>query len=121
MQRQGGASLSGWLIGLIILVFLLSVAIKFVPHYLDFNAIKWAMDELKTDPGSHGGGKRETLARIGNKLRINDVEAVTERDFMFKRATGGYELSVEYEAREHLFGNLDAVLTFSHQVEIAVQ
>lgn len=118
MRRQGGASLSGWLIGLIILVFLLSAAIKFIPHYLDFHAIKWTMDELAADPGSQAGGKRETLARIGNKLRINDIEAVTERDFVLKRATGGYELSVDYEVREHLFANVDAVLTFAHRVEI---
>jgi hypothetical protein len=111
--------LIGWLAVLVIAGFLVSVAVRFVPHYLSFHAVKSTMDDLAADPAARSLRRNEALSRIARQLRMNGIDSVTPRDFGYERVSGGYELSVEYEAREHLLGNLDAIMTFGHRVRIA--
>jgi len=116
--RQSGASLIGILAVLAIVVFLGTAVLKLAPHYMQFATIKSVMNDARKDVESNGGGTNELLSGIDNRLYVNGVNVVTRKDFKLKREKGGNVLSVAYEVREHLAGNLDAVMTFSHQVKI---
>jgi hypothetical protein len=111
-------SLSGMLFTLAILAFVITIAIKLVPSYVEFSTVKSVMETVKDQPEITGKGQRGVLGSIGNKLYINGIEDVTQKDFSYKKVPSGYELSVAYEVRKPLFGNLDAVMSFSHQVTI---
>jgi hypothetical protein len=117
-NRQGGASMSGILVLLVVGGLLVTAALRLVPHYLEFFTIRSAMDELAADPEAPAMRRAEVLERIDKKLYVNDVDAVRRNDFSFKEVPGATEFSVEYEVRQPLFGNLDAMITFSHSVKI---
>jgi hypothetical protein len=116
--RQRGASLIGILAVLAIAVFLGTAVLKLAPHYMQFATIKSVMNDARKDVELNGGGTNALLSGIDNRLYVNGVNVVTRKDFKLKREKGGNVLSVAYEVREHLAGNLDAVMTFSHQVKI---
>jgi hypothetical protein len=46
------------------------------------------------------------------------VRSVPQKAFRYAKIRRGAEVSVRYEVREPLFGNLDALLTFSHKIQI---
>ena len=116
-KRQRGASMSGILIALVIGGILVSVGLQLLPHYLEFMTIRSTMDETAEDPASMGLRRGEILKRIDKKLYVNDVDAVSKKDFTFTAVPGGTELTVEYEVRQPLFGNLDAMITFTHSAK----
>jgi hypothetical protein len=117
-RAQRGATMSGILFALAILALLAMVAIKLAPHYMNFMTVRSVMNELQEDPQSAGRGRRAVLEVVDKRLYINDVRTVSAKDFDFSREGGANELSVQYEVREHLFGNIDAVLTFNHKVQL---
>lgn len=119
--RQRGTSMTAILFGVVMGALLLTLAGKLAPHYLEFHTVKSAMDDLKQDAALAQQGNRALLDKLGNNLYINDVSDVQPKDFSFKSVPHGFTLGVEYEVRQHLFANIDAVLTFSHETHIAEQ
>lgn len=118
IHRQRGASMTGIFVGLVIVGFIAMMGIKLVPHYLTFMTVKSFMDDLQQDHALVNKGARAIASAIGKKLDINDIRTLNERDFKVERTRVGYDVSIDYEIREPLFANLDALLTFSHQVEL---
>jgi hypothetical protein len=88
---------------------------------MEFSTIKSIMGDAANDPSLAGKGRREVLSSIEKKLYINDIKAVNTADFDFKQGKRGDDLSVAYEVRTPLVGNLDAVMRFNHQVTIGDQ
>jgi hypothetical protein len=118
VHSQRGASLSGTIFGLVIFAFLASAAIKVVPAYLEFSTVKSIMDG---SAAATRKSSREVLSDIGRKLEINNIDVISPKDFQLKRGKGGEVLAVAYEVREHLFGNVDVVTSFRHQVMLRRQ
>lgn len=117
-SRQCGVSAVGLLFALLLGAFLLTVSLKLGPHYFEYFTIKSAMEKLNREPEFAAMGKQTAINQVEKDLYINNVRDVTSSDFGYKRISNGYELSVDYEVREHLFANVEAVLTFAHQVNV---
>jgi hypothetical protein len=109
------------LLGVAALGFLAMVGVKLVPPYLEFSTVKSIMGEAASDPSLAGKGRREVLSSIEKKLYINDINVVSAADFEYKQGKRGDDLSVAYEVRRPLVGNLDAVMRFQHQVVMGNQ
>jgi len=91
-----------------------TAAFKLGPHYLQFWTVRSVMEDISRDPATAAMGPQGVIQSLEKKLYINDVRSVSRDSFTLEKAQVGRELSVHYEVREHLFGNLDAVLVFSH-------
>jgi hypothetical protein len=109
------------LLGVAALGFLAMVGVKLVPPYLEFSTVKSIMGEAASDPSLAGKGRREVLSSIEKKLYINDINVVSAADFEYKQGKRGDDLSVAYEVRRPLVGNVDAVMRFQHQVVMGNQ
>jgi hypothetical protein len=69
-----------------------------------------------------GGGAYGIADRIGKGLNMNNIDAVTSKDFKIARTgADSYQVTLDHEQRKHLFLNVDALLTFSHQVDVGGQ
>lgn len=91
-----------------------TAAFKLGPHYLQFWTVRSVMEDISRDPATAAMGPQGVIQSVEKKLYINDVRSVSRDNFTLEKAQVGRELRVHYEVREHLFGNLDAVLVFSH-------
>lgn len=117
-QRGAGFLLLIVLIGLA--AFFGTIALKVGPLYLNFWTVRSIMEEAakQLDPTQEGGARGIVMA-IEKRLYINSIENIKGSDFDVERIdTGRFQVSLEYEERVHLFFNVDAVVAFSHQIEV---
>ena len=109
LRRERGVSLSGLLVVLVVLGALALVAIKTVPAYLEYKAVKESIVRAK----AAGGSVREIQQAFDKNAGVNDVTVITGRDLMITRDNGEVEVSFEYEKRIPLAGNVSLLLDFS--------
>ena len=113
-----GFSLIGALIWVLLIGGAATVGLKLGPHYLQFWTVRSVMDDTGRNPDIAGMGRQAIIQTLEKKLYINDVRSVKNENFSFEKTDTGRVLGVHYEVREHLFANLDAILTFDHQTLI---
>ena len=108
-NRQAGISLSG-LIGALALIGVVAVfAMRMVPAYIEYSAIKSAIVKVKED----GGSIRDMQQAFNRHTGINDVEAVRGQDLVFTRDGEETQISFAYEKRLPLMGNVSLLIDFA--------
>jgi hypothetical protein len=113
-----GFGLISTMIWILLIVGAASAAFKLGPFYLQFWTVRTVMDDTARDPETATMGRQAIIQTLEKKLYINEVRSVKNESFSFEKTDTGRILGVHYEVREHLFANLDAVLTFDHQTLI---
>lgn len=121
IQSQQGIGLLGLFLLLALIAFCVTVIMKLGPAYMEYLTIRSVMQELNEEPTSVQGGRRSILGAIDKRLNINSVENVSVKDFKLERKDHGYDVNLDYEVREHLFANIDVVLTFNPRVYVGDQ
>ncbi|QVL49055.1 MAG: DUF4845 domain-containing protein [Thiocapsa sp.] len=120
--RQGGAGMLSILVILSLVIFFVTLLFKLGPAYMGFWTIKSVMDNVAEQSTPISGGTREIANQIGKRLDINNVDQVSAKDFKIRRTGENlYEVTLDYEQRQHVFFNIDTVLTFAYQVEVKGQ
>jgi hypothetical protein len=117
LQQQRGISFLGILFALALGGMIVTIGLKLGPHYMQYAVVKSVMDKAVADP-EVPQTRRGVLDKINKDLYINEIRTLTPQDFTFTPVANGTDLTVDYEQREHLFGNIDAVVVFSHTVTI---
>ena len=121
MRRQRGIGLIGVLFYFVIGGFFLTIAMKLGPHYMEYLSIRSVMRDVAQDPSMAQAGTKDIRESIANRLYINDVRGLDPKSFTYNRTPRGYRIVLDYKVQEHLFSNVDAVLTFTHEVALTKQ
>ncbi|MFC3473169.1 DUF4845 domain-containing protein [Massilia oculi] len=109
MNKQAGISLSG-LIGALAVIGVVGIfAMRMVPAYIEYNAIKTAIVEVR----DAGGSIREMQGAFNRRTSVNDVEAVRGQDLVFTRDGEDMQISFAYEKRLPLMGNVSLLIDFA--------
>ncbi len=109
LNKQGGISLSG-LIGALAVIGVAGIfAMRMVPAYIEYNAIKTAIVQVK----DAGGSIREMQQAFNRRTSVNDVEAVRGQDLVFTRDGEDMQISFAYEKRLPLMGNVSLLIDFA--------
>ena len=116
LQRQRGIGLVGILFALVMAGFLATILMKFGPHYIEFLTVKSVMKDVAEDREQANAGKMSVFKTIENRLFVNSVRGIEPKSFSYKKTSRGHRLGVDYQVQEHLFANVDVVLSFSHEV-----
>ncbi len=99
--------------------FVLAMAFKLFPFYLEGFKVSSTLKGLASDSRVEGASDREVKELILKKLQIDDVDTVTSDHIKIESSGKKRIVSIEYEARVHMVGNLDAVVVFGDKaVEI---
>jgi len=116
-RRQRGISILGWLVILVIIGSVASVAIRIIPHYIDFGTIVNLVEALPRDQ-VHTMDKAAIRESLLKRFLINNIRDLNVRDVIeIDRKREGTTLIVHYERREHIVYNIDLVLTFDRRFE----
>lgn len=114
MRRQQGMTLLSFIIVLAVVGFAAFIGMKLFPMYQEYFAVRTAMKELAADPAAGGKSPAEIRDQFFRKLYINYSENVKPENVKLERApAGGWNMSVDYEVRRPLVGNLDVVGKFA--------
>ena len=112
-RTQRGITLIGFVIVLGLVGFFAYIAMKLVPMYSEFYAVKQAIKGLQQEPGiaNRDPGKIQDL--FFRRLYISYAENVKPANVKIERVDGGWNMRVDYEVRKPLMANLDVVGKFS--------
>lgn len=121
-RHQQGMGLSGLLFIFVLVAFVAVVLLRAGPAYMSYLTLRSAMNSVAESPEPISGGKATIMDLINRRLEINDVRGIDPKSFKIQKTSDKtYDVQVAYERREHLFGNIDVVLTFDHAVTVEAQ
>lgn len=109
MNAQRGVSLSGLIFVLAIIGVLAVFALKVLPTFLEFRAVKNGIASAKASDG----GVREMQISFDKNAEINDITSITGKDLIISKDTGETEISFAYAKRIPLAGNVSLVIDYA--------
>jgi hypothetical protein len=121
MQQQG---MSMWemMFILVVIGFVATAAVKMGPAYMDNNVVK---DALVAVQQSFSGANiqevsdGEIKSKIGKYFDVNMVNDVIIASVKVTRDKQKVILSVNYEIRQNFISNVDVVMVFNNEVDLA--
>jgi hypothetical protein len=112
-SRSGGMTVIGVVLLLVAIVSIVTLTLRLGPHYIDWRTMQSVFDGLKRQP-VHEMSKNQIREAIAKGFRINSLRDFDQRSLVTIEAEKDHtDLLVSYERREHIFMNIDVVLTFS--------
>lgn len=121
MHRQSGASALTILIMVLFFGSLLTLGIKLGPAYLDDKTISEAVESIRDTDGLSRMNENQIRTLINKRLIVNNVRSLKPEDITVKKNGDVALIRVEYEVRDNIFRNIDTVLHFKHEYEMAGQ
>lgn len=116
-RRQAGASLIGWLIILILIGFIALVGIRVIPIYMESYTVRSELGRL-ADSDVSAKDRAGLISSFMRRMDVNNVRDIGRDDIILETVTGGVEMTVDYERRFAIAGNLDGIASFRFQVLI---
>ena len=118
LKKQRGMTAIGWIIVLGLIGFFVLLALRLVPGYLEFMSVSGAMQSLQNEPGITQKSPPEIRTLLSKRFDVNDVHTVKAKDVKIEQKSGRLVISVNYEVRVPVMGNIDAVSKFQKEVEV---
>jgi hypothetical protein len=115
--RQAGLSALGTLVVLVVLVAAITLTLKLAPHYIDFYTMNSVLEGLPADD-VRAMSRVSLNTTIEKRFKINNLRGFKISDIIkFDRSREGTVLELKYEVREHLFYNVDVVISFEKRYD----
>jgi hypothetical protein len=116
-RRQRGMAMIQWLILILIIGGTATMAIRTVPHYIDFYTMVSVVEALPKNQ-VHVMSKQKIRESLKKRFKINNIrEFDLTKIVAIERKRGVTAVTLEYEIREHLFYNVDVVLSFNKRFD----
>jgi hypothetical protein len=119
-RTQSGMTLIGFVIVLAVVGLFAYVGMKLVPMYSEYYAVKQALKGLASEPGIADRDPAKIQDLFFRRLYISYAENVKPENVDIKRGDNGWVMTVDYEIRKPIIGNLDVVGKF-HATENLVR
>ena len=116
-QKQKGATMWQWLfVGGMVAIFIY-VGLMLTPVYMEGMSVKQALMKLKASGASLT--KSEVTTRIMKQFQLDQVTRAKKEDIKFRTLRDGrMEVSIEYDVKVHMTGNLFLLVEFRPKVQL---
>jgi len=120
---QRGVSLSGLIFWCALLGGAALVGMKLFPLYNEKMKVDFALEKVAGDPEAGNWTKPDLAKAVMKQFEVSDVDRWTLAEFtrlldVERTTNGGRTLSLSYEIRGPLFGQLDIVLNYDRALEL---
>ncbi|MGH8703933.1 MAG: DUF4845 domain-containing protein [Burkholderiales bacterium] len=113
-NSQRGIGLGGLLVGAIILIFVSLLGLKLAPAYIEFFAIKKAVNGIASEKRGGGGASVVEIRKaFQSRADIDDITAVKPADLEITKEGSDIVITAAYRKEIKLFGNISLVIDFS--------
>ena len=116
-KKQVGSSMYATMFIILVLIFIAVTAMKLWAPYFDDMAVKTALKNLAEEQTTRSMGPNEIRKTINKRLEINGV-TLTKDEILIKKEEGDITIDIVYERRIPMYGNVDAMLKFSHSATV---
>lgn len=117
ITRQRGLSALEWLVAISIFGFVLLVASKLGPHYIDHRFAVAALEILADDPDFPKMSVRQVKKALKQRFSINNVRGKPQESVKVTKNSGAIIVTLQYEERIHFLHNIDVLLTFHNVLD----
>lgn len=114
-SRMRGMSMTMIMLVMGVAIFFGMFAIKAGPVYMENLTVKSIIESTVADEELMRSSKSRVIVQLNQQFRMNNLWDLSAEDVVQvkKNSKGpGYELVLDYERRENLFGNIDLVMYF---------
>lgn len=118
LGRQTGASSLTILVMVLFFGSLLTLVIKLGPAYLDDITIQEALESLDGTEGLSDMGPAQVRTLINKRLSVNNIRGFDAKQIAVEKNGEFVIIKVDYEVRNNIFRNIDAVVSFKHEYEM---
>lgn len=117
-NKQQGLTFISWLLVLAMVGMFILVGIKITPVYLEHFAVRKTLETLKDEPLINRKSLREIRTMLMRRMDMNSIYDLTKDEVTIKRSGGVTKITVAYEERRNILGNLSLVMTFEDSIEL---
>ena len=118
LRKQRGMTAIGWIIVLGLIAFFTLLILRLAPLYLEYSKVSSVLESLHNEPGITRQSKAEIQRLISRRFEINDVRNVDPKIAEIESRNNRLTVTLEYERRTNMLGNIDLVVTFDKSVEV---
>ena len=118
MSQQRGLTMISWLVVIVFLLFQAVIAMNVIPVYMTDRTVGSIMKELPKDLKVQEASAKELKGMVSKRLSINSVYAVKPEHIKVKKGRGENIVTIDYEPRGKLIGNLEYIVHFQHEARI---
>ena len=111
--QQRGLTMFGFLFVAVVLVVVAMLAMKLVPAYIEFFSVKKVLAAMGQDSNLRSKSNGEIRDDFAKRASVAYVTGVKPEDLSVDRRSGTPVISLAYEFRTKLVGNLSLVVDFS--------
>lgn len=116
INKQKGFSFWGLLVILALIGFFATVTLRLYPVYYEYFSVSSIMNRLQKETLAN---KSEIVKRLRKTMQIDNVTRVELDDFDIKKTKTGFKVTLDYEDRVEMMGNVDAIANFHKEIEIS--
>lgn len=119
-HKQRGVTFITLVFIFVIFAFFLLTGLKLFPGYNEFFSVKSAMNGLAQEENIGQMTRKQIWGSLYKRFDINSVTTPTYDDLYveYNKETKMREISMFYEVRVPMFGNVDAVMVFDAPIEV---
>ncbi|MBW3551716.1 MAG: DUF4845 domain-containing protein [Proteobacteria bacterium] len=111
-RTQRGMTLIGFIIVLAVVGVFVYMGMKLIPMYSEYYSVKQALGAMEEEPGMADRSPAQIRDLFFRRLYVSYAENIKREHLDIARRDAGFVLTVEYEVRKPLIGNLDVVGKF---------
>jgi hypothetical protein len=119
-RRQAGLSAVSMLLVFGLIAFFTTLVIKCLPLYLNQMKIARALNGISEDPEISASDAMSIRDHLHRRWIIESIDSLTPEDVKIRRGEGVRAMVYDYEARTHLFYNIDIVIHFKGDVPLRI-
>lgn len=118
INKQRGLTMISWLVVIVFLLFQGVIALNVLPVYMTDSSIKAIMKELPNDNAARDSSVSGLKILVSKRLSINSIYTIKPEHITVKKGRGENIVTIEYEPRGKLIGNLEYIVSFKHEARI---
>ena len=118
ITHQSGMTMMSIIIVMVFLLFQVVIAMNVIPVYMTDSSVKSLMEKLPDDAKIRTASAKEMKSLIMRRISMNNIYAIKPEHVKIKKAGGERLVTIEYEPRGKLIGNLEYVVSFKHEAKI---
>jgi len=111
-KKQLGVGLGGLMMGSVIVIVVAMVGIKLLPSYIEFFAIKKAVNAIASEKAG-GASVVEIRKSFDARATIDDISSIKSADLEITKDGGQLVIAARYRKEVGLVGNLGVYIDFA--------
>jgi len=118
IHKQRGLTMISWIVVIVFLLFQAVIAMNVIPVYITDATVKKIMAELPDDVNTRGTSTKGLKGLVSKRLSMNSVYTIKPEHIKVKKGRDENIITIEYEPRGKLIGNLEYIINFKHEARI---